>query len=556
MSQVLYLKWRPLSWDEVVGQDHVVRTLRNAVQTGRVSHAYLFSGPRGTGKTSTARILAKAVNCLDEDLTRRPCNECAHCQAVNRGEFLDLIEIDAASNTSVEDVRDLRDKINFAPNQARYKVYIIDEVHMLSQAAFNALLKTLEEPPEHALFVLATTEVHKIPPTVLSRCQRHEFRRIPVQDIVGHLKELVDSEGLDVEEEALTLIAKQATGSLRDGISMLDQLASAEGRITLDLAHQVLGTATDRAVLELVDALLAGDAAQGLDVIQAALEGGSNPRHFSRQVISYLRNMLLLKMGNEERVDITTDTRRTLEQHARAFSVQQLLTVIKAFNQATLHKSGSWQPSLPLEMAFIEVLDGGQGGGQKAGPDPKKKAAEEEQAAARPSQNRIKEPRPGEAVPEGGEQGEAAEIEAQEDKDQPARRQQTGPSSAGAPPDQKSGPSPHGVQVLRKWEGIVDAAREFNPTTQALLNSCTPLGLEDGCLVLSFKHELIKSKMENGDHLQICQDVIDEVVGEEYPIKCVIGDNKGKDIPQDVDPDGLVATTVRELGGKYVSDDE
>ena len=556
MSQVLYLKWRPLSWDEVVGQDHVVRTLRNAVHTGRVSHAYLFSGPRGTGKTSTARILAKAVNCLEEDRTQRPCNACTHCQAVNRGEFLDLIEIDAASNTSVEDVRDLRDKINFAPNQARFKVYIIDEVHMLSQAAFNALLKTLEEPPEHALFVLATTEVHKIPPTVLSRCQRHEFRRISVEDIVAHLQEMVDSEGLDVEEEALTLIAKQATGSLRDGISMLDQLASAEGRITLDLAHQVLGTATDRAVLDLMDALLASDAAQGLDVIQAALEGGSNPRHFARQVISYLRNMLLLKMGNEDRVDITTDTLRTLEQHAQAFSVPKLLAVIKAFNQATLHKSGSWQPSLPLEMAFIEVLDGGRGGGQEAGPGPKKEGVAEEQAAARPARNRVKESRPGEADSDEKEQGKPAEVEAQESEDHPSPSQQTKPSPAGAPPEQKSAPSPHGVQVLRKWQGIVEAAREFNPTTQALLNSCTPLGLEDGCLVLSFKHELIKSKMENGDHLQICREVIDEVVGEEYPIKCVIGGNKGKDIPQDVDPDGLVATTVRELGGKYVPDDE
>lgn len=558
MSQVLYLKWRPLSWGELVGQDHVVRTLHNAVQSDRVSHAYLFSGPRGTGKTSTARILAKAVNCLDEDLARRPCNECAHCQAVNRGEFLDLIEIDAASNTSVEDVRDLRDKINFSPNRARFKVYIIDEVHMLSQAAFNALLKTLEEPPDHALFVLATTEVHKIPPTVLSRCQRHEFRRIPVQDIVGHLQGLADSEGLEVEDEALTLIAKQATGSLRDGISMLDQLASAEGRITLDLAHQVLGTATDRAVLELMDALLAGDAGQGLDIIQAALEGGSNPRHFARQVISYLRNVLLLKMGNKERVDITTDAHRILEQHAQAVSVQKLLAVIKAFNQATLHKSGSWQPSLPLEMAFIEVLDGERGEAQEAGPGPKKKGAVEEKTPARPSRKRVKESVPDAtyANTEEKQQEEPAKVEPQESKAKPPQTQQTDPQPANPPPQKESGPSPHGVQVLRKWEGIVEAAREFNPTTQALLNSCTPLGLEDGCLVLSFKHELIKSKMENGDHLQICQDVIDEVVGEEYPIKCVIGRNEGKDIPQDVDPDGLVATTVRELGGKYVSDDE
>src|SRR5512134_3148894 len=201
MSQALYRKWRPHRWDDVIGQEHVIQTLRNAVAAGRVAHACLFAGPRGTGKTTTARLLAKALNCLDDDLAARPCDRCEHCKAVNEGRFLDLIEIDAASNTSVEDVRDLRDKINFSPNQGAYKVYIIDEVHMLSTAAFNALLKTLEEPPPHAIFILATTEVHKIPATVLSRCQRHEFRRIPVADIVTHLEKMAEGEQIQVEPE-------------------------------------------------------------------------------------------------------------------------------------------------------------------------------------------------------------------------------------------------------------------------------------------------------------------------------------------------------------------
>jgi DNA polymerase-3 subunit gamma/tau len=191
MSQALYRKYRPKEWDEVMGQDHIVTTLKNAISADRVAHAYLFAGSRGTGKTTLARLLAKAVNCLNKDAKKRPDNDCEHCKAVNENRFLDLIEIDAASNTSVDDVRDLRDKINFSPSQGKYKIYIIDEVHMLSTAAFNALLKTLEEPPPHAIFVLATTEIHKIPATVLSRCQRHEFRRVPVDEIVTNLKKIV-----------------------------------------------------------------------------------------------------------------------------------------------------------------------------------------------------------------------------------------------------------------------------------------------------------------------------------------------------------------------------
>src|SRR5512145_1203753 len=219
MTQALYRKYRPKDWEEVIGQDHIVQTLRNAIAADRVAHAYLFAGSRGTGKTTLARLLAKAVNCTNPNPAKRPDNECENCRAVNESRFLDLIEIDAASNTSVDDVRDLRDKINFTPSQGKYKIYIIDEVHMLSTAAFNALLKTLEEPPPHAIFVLATTEIHKIPATVLSRCQRHEFRRVPIDEIVANLKQIAASENMQVDEEAFTLIARQSAGGMRDAQS-------------------------------------------------------------------------------------------------------------------------------------------------------------------------------------------------------------------------------------------------------------------------------------------------------------------------------------------------
>src|SRR5512135_2445156 len=276
MSQALYRKWRPRLWDQVVGQEHVVRTLQNAIRSEKVGHAYLFAGPRGTGKTTTARLLAKAVNCLDPQVENRPCDKCEHCQAVNDGRFLDLIEIDAASNTSVDDVRDLRDKINYSPTQGRYKVYIIDEVHMLSTAAFNALLKTLEEPPPHAIFVLATTEIHKIPATVLSRCQRHEFRRVPVEQIVGNLKQIALAEKFEADEDALTLIARQATGSIRDAQSLLDQLASSGGRITLDSAQTVLGTATSQTVIDLIGSIHENRPSTALETLHTALDAGAD----------------------------------------------------------------------------------------------------------------------------------------------------------------------------------------------------------------------------------------------------------------------------------------
>ncbi|MGD0806833.1 MAG: DNA polymerase III subunit gamma/tau, partial [Anaerolineales bacterium] len=300
MNQVLYRKWRPQTWDDVVGQQHIIQTLRQAVVSGRVAHAYLFSGPRGTGKTSTARILAKAVNCLEENPAARPCNHCHRCKAVNEGAYLDLIEIDAASNTSVEDVRDLRERVPFAPSDGRYKIYIIDEVHMLSAAAFNALLKTLEEPPAHAIFILATTEAHKIPATVVSRCQRHEFRRLSVEEMVAQLSAMATAEGLQADRESLEAVARQATGSMRDAISLLDQLGSLGEAITLARTLEILGSAGSEAVQQLAACIARGDTAEGLQVIHRATDSGADARQFARQAVDFLRGVMMASTGNAD----------------------------------------------------------------------------------------------------------------------------------------------------------------------------------------------------------------------------------------------------------------
>jgi DNA polymerase-3 subunit gamma/tau len=356
-EQALYLKWRPDTFDSVVGQEHVTRTLRNSIKTGRIRHAYLFSGPRGTGKTTSARLLAKAVNCLNDNADIRPCNECANCIAVNEGRFLDLIEIDAASHTSVDDVRDLRDRIAFTPSEGKYKVYIIDEVHRFSGNAFDALLKTLEEPPDHALFVLATTEIDKVPATIKSRCLPFEFRRLSLREVTERLALIANEEGLEIEQAALELVAREGTGSVRDSISLLDQIvADPEETITLELTQRILGTASARAVRDLVDALLKEETSRGLHIINQAIDAGSDPRQFGQQVVEHLRSLLLAQTASADLLEASKDDQQLFAEQANMISKSALLRALKAFNAAVNDYIGGWQPQLALELALIESL--------------------------------------------------------------------------------------------------------------------------------------------------------------------------------------------------------
>jgi DNA polymerase-3 subunit gamma/tau len=356
-EQALYLKWRPTTFDSMVGQEHIVHTLRNSLKTGRIRHAYLFSGPRGTGKTTTARLLAKAVNCKHENIDVRPCGECEPCRMVDEGRYMDLIEIDAATHTGVDDVRDLREKIQFSPAEGRFKVYIIDEVHRFSGSAFDALLKTLEEPPAHAIFVLATTEIDKVPQTIKSRCLQFEFRRISVQDVADRLEEITKAEGLNVERAALELVARQGTGSARDSISLLDQMVSNPSDvITLEMAQRILGTGNRQAVIDLADALAAEDISRGLYVINAAIDAGSDPRQYARQMVEHLRSVLLTQTAGAELVDASAQEAEIYARHADEIPRSRLVRALRAFNDAVNDNRGGWQPQLAMELALIESL--------------------------------------------------------------------------------------------------------------------------------------------------------------------------------------------------------
>jgi len=538
MSQVLYLRWRPKTWDEVVGQDHVIQTLRNAVSGDRVAHAYLFAGPRGTGKTTTARLLAKAVNCLAESLLERPDNTCSICEAMNEGRFLDLIEIDAASNTSVEDIRDLRDKINFSPNKGRFKVYIIDEVHMLSTAAFNALLKTLEEPPPHVIFILATTEVHKIPATVLSRCQRHEFRRLSVKIIIEYLEAKTEEGNLQIDSQALELIARQATGSLRDAISLFDQLSSSGERISLEQAQAVFGTVTGESVGEVVAALIKRDPTVGLTALNRAMDGGADPRQFARQIVDYLRGMLMIKMGNAPLVDVAADTRVEMADLVDKIDLAALLKALKTFNGAAMETRSSWLPGLALELAFLE-------------------ASRSDYASAPPSSNPQQ-------APSRSPSPDSQNMESVGSKEfsSPANLEQgliprdvAIDPSPGVPPDTIDALS--FVEIRGRWREILQAARQYDPRTQALLNSCTPIGVDEGTLILGFKSDLLRGKMEKDHNIMKACQAAENVLGKPITLRCVLKstwtpEQEINDQPPPMEEGGMVATAIRDFGAQVV----
>jgi DNA polymerase-3 subunit gamma/tau len=547
MTQALYRKWRPHKWDQVVGQEHIVQTLRNAIAGDRVGHAYLFAGPRGTGKTTTARLLAKAVNCLDPDLNHRPCDACANCLAVNENRFLDLIEIDAASNTSVDDIRDLRDKINFAPSVGRFKVYIIDEVHMLSTAAFNALLKTLEEPPSHAIFILATTEVHKIPATVLSRCQRHEFRRIPVMEIVGNLKEICANEKIEADEDALILIARQATGAMRDAISLLDQLASTGGRITLGSTQQVLGTATNQMVIDLYSALQQKDTAAGLKTIHSALDSGSDPRQFARQVVEYMRGLLLIKMGNGDQVDATREVKELMTTQAKMQETASLLEWVRLFNAAISDTRTSWQPSLALEIALVQAAEAAEFNStaprmaiQQMVPT-RTAPVETHTAPARAAAEPVRQTAAAKTEP-------AAVVSPQKESGKTVAVSSPKPAAAGVEINVQ--------KVQENWNAIRAEVKKVRAQTEALLNSIKSMTVKDGVLVFGFSSDVLKSKMDTEENISLAQDAIYKVLGVQIPVQCAVVGSKTGAVPADmgIDADGIVGAALN-LGGKLVHKD-
>ena len=355
---VLYRKYRPKSFSEIAGQEHIIRTLTNALVMDRVAHAYLFTGPRGTGKTTIARLLAKAVNCLGLK-KHEPCNKCSACEEISKGRSLDLIEIDAASNRGIDEMRELRDGIKFTPTNLKYKVFVIDECHQLTKEAFNALLKTLEEPPAHAIFILATTEIHKVPQTIISRCQRFDFHKLTLDKIVERLGWIAQQEKVKIEKPALELIALNADGSVRDGESLLGQVMAMEDKqITLREVQTILGVTDIRAVQQLVDFLVEKNNGKAIGHINQISGQGYDLIQFTKALINYLRKTLILKIDpNLDKLvaaELTKEQKDVIIKQGEKLAQVDLIRMIHAFVQAANEIKLADFPQLPLELAVVE----------------------------------------------------------------------------------------------------------------------------------------------------------------------------------------------------------
>ena len=490
---VLARKWRPQNFTDLIGQEHVSQTLSNAIRSGRIHHAFLFTGARGVGKTSAARILAKALNC-DEGLSDQPCNTCSSCTEITAGQGLDVLEIDGASNTGVDDIRELRENIRYLPNHSRYKIFIIDEVHMLSTNAFNALLKTLEEPPDHAKFIFATTEPHKIPITILSRCQRFDFRKIPLARVAGRLREISDAEKLTISDRSLSLVARQGEGSMRDALSTLDQVIAFSGDEVDDEAVQtLLGMVDRRLLLDTVEAVMQRDSRRALDAVRRIDQLGLALRQFTQDLLEMFRGMVICKVVEDptELLDLVGDELKDLKALAEVASLEDLQRIVTLLMKTQSELVHSNYPLLTLEMSLIRL------------------------ATLAPSQDISKLISHIESLEKRLSSTPLQKVHSAPQGSTPERPQQ--PPPATSPPKKPEAPVATSTDS-KGWQGLVDQVKQSRPMLGSVLEHGRLLKLELPFLELGYaKDSFMISQLQEHEISQDLETLATEYFGE--PIK-------------------------------------
>ena len=524
-GQVLYRKWRPQTFAEVVGQEAVTRTLRNSVASGRIAHAYLLSGPRGTGKTSLGRLIAKAANCAAA-AEGEPCNECDSCRAFLEGRAIDFIEQDAASHNSVDDIRQLRENVVLNPMSGRYKVYLLDEVHMLSSSAENALLKTLEEPPPHIIFVLATTEPQKVSPTIISRCQRFDLRPHRAATAMQCLTFICEKEGLSLDEASLHGVARAGGGSLRDAINALEQIVTYYGPSpTLEQVRETLGVSVDARSGQLARLLLAGDLPGGLKLVAAVRDDGVDMRRFSREAVGYLRELLLVKAGAADTLDQSAETVAEMEALAKETGQEKIVLALKTLGKLDFRDDA--QSSLPLELALVDLASGAEVAPREAirtaAPAPKETPAAES------------EPEPQFSMPASSAEAVAATT--------------GGPTVAASDEQPQDRPLPAGVPAGLLTR-VREACRESDKQMAALLNaSCEVKSLEGDVLTVGFYHTFHLERMEAGGYAARLGELASQVLGRTVSVALVHSPRRPE--PGKI-KGGHLVQAARELGAKPV----
>ena len=536
--QALYNRYRPQRFEQLIGQEHVVRTLQNALAHNRLSHAYLFSGERGTGKTTAARLLAKAVNCL-EGIQPEPCGTCAHCRAIAEGSLLDLVEMDAASHSGIDDIREIRDMTRFAPGAARYRVYIIDEVHQLSAQGKDALLKTLEEPPPQALFVLATTESHRVPATIRSRTQHLTFRRIGLLELTTQLRSIAESESAEVEDAALHLLARNAGGSSRDAVSLLDQaLAYGDNQVTSDSVNSMLGLTGRDAVVELLGHLMHGDTAAGLHAIGMAIDNGTSPHTLRQQMVGVLRDVLVLKTSPDTNSIkyLTQDEVFELSERTTTVDIPEVVRALEVFAQPDPPSRSGINNTLEFELSFARAVIATN------------RPPNQSQPARHNSDSDVAQTAP--SLKQKTSSPTDEQVNDQSASDQEGHIRQ--PSRTGQEDGESRGTDLTADQIRARREDWLSSIRKEARTIAPYVEQADVQGFADGTVTLEYLRDFMLERVEQVDALRLVAKALSQTFGQPINVRNVLKSTTPP--PQQprpntrVDDDPVVRVAMREYG--------